>query len=159
MKFTTLPELLLYKLQSLYDAEQQILEALPELVEAARAQTLKDALHKHEQETEEQILRLERAADALGVELTEVDCAGIEGIIAEGQELLSEPSALQDIVILGSASKVEHYEMAAYMDTIALAQHLNKSAVVKELEQTLEEEENADETLQSLSAPLLSELG
>jgi ferritin-like metal-binding protein YciE len=111
-----LEELLQDELKDLYSAENQIIKALPRMAKAASSPELKRAFERHLEETRRQVERLEQIGEELEMKLTGKKCAGMEGLIAEGKELMGEiedEDAL-DAGLIGAAQKVEHYEIAAY---------------------------------------------
>src|SRR5918994_6809497 len=111
-----LEELLVDELKDLYSAENQIIKALPRMAKAAVTPELKRAFEKHLGETRRQAQRLEQIGRALDVKVTGKKCKGMEGLIAEGRELLQEDldESARDAGLIGAAQKVEHYEIAAY---------------------------------------------
>src|SRR5690606_40178094 len=114
-KIKSLEQLFLHQLKDLYDVESQIIKALPKMAKKASSSELKKAFEIHLKETEEQKKRLEECFKELGEKPSAAKCAGIRGIIEEGEELmkkLEEPA--MDAGLVASAQRVEHYEMAAY---------------------------------------------
>jgi ferritin-like metal-binding protein YciE len=143
----SMTELLVDQLKDIYDAENRLTKALPKLAKKAANEELRSALEEHLQETEEHIARLEQAFRMLGEKPKSKSCAGMIGIINEGNEHVGqsyEDDSLRDAVIIGSAQRAEHYEIAAYGTAIAHARLLQHDDVVNMLEQTLEEEKGAD---------------
>ena len=140
------------EVQDLYDAEQQILKALPKMIQGATSSELQEALQDHLSVTEKQVTRLEQILSDLG-EKSGKKCKGMAGIIAEGDEMLKEDleDSTMDAGIIGAAQKVEHYEIASYGTARTLAQYLGNSRAVQLLEQTLEEEKEADELLTQIA--------
>jgi ferritin-like metal-binding protein YciE len=139
--------LLVNELRDIYDAEKRLTKAIPKLAKKATNGELKDALQEHLHETENQVARLEEAFEHLGERAKAKPCAGMRGIIEEGDEHVAEEyedDDLRDAVIIGSAQRVEHYEIAAYGTAIAHARLLEQQAVVQLLEETLQEEKAAD---------------
>jgi ferritin-like metal-binding protein YciE len=145
------------ELRDLYDAENRLTKAIPKLVRKATHDELKAALEEHLEETEGQVARLEKAFERLGEQRKGKPRAGMRGIIEEGDEHLSAGFAdksLRDIVIIGSAQRVEHDEMSAYGTAIAHARLLGVDGhVVDLLEESLAEEKAADNRLTQI-APL-----
>jgi ferritin-like metal-binding protein YciE len=155
MKLQSLRELFIEELQDLYSAETMIIKALPKMIEEASSQELRNALSEHLGQTRTQVQRLDRIFDELGddVDRTDRKCKGMEGIIKENKDLLSEdtePEVLDAGVIAG-AQKVEHYEIAAYGTVRTWASLLGRNEWVNLLEQTLEEEKQADIKLTQLA--------
>lgn len=148
-----LKALFIHQLRDTYFAEQAILRALPKMVEAAKSPELKGAFGVHLKETEEQVKRLERVFQALGEKPQGVECKAIQGIIAEGEEVISEFSAgdALDAGLIASAQAVEHYEITRYGTLLAWANQLGQEEVAGLLKETLIEEENTDEILSELA--------
>ncbi len=153
MKLESLRDLLVEQLQDLYDAESRITKALPKMAKAATSPALKAAFEKHLRETEGQVKRLEQVFEALGETAKTKTCKAMQGLIAEGEETMSEdaePEVL-DAALIAAAQRVEHYEMAGYGTVRAYAKLLKQDACVRLLEQTLEEEKATDEALTTLA--------
>jgi ferritin-like metal-binding protein YciE len=149
----SIEKLLVAELKDLYSAEHQITKALPKLVEATSSADLRTAFEHHLKETENQIRRLEDAFKLLGVTPRKKTCHGMEGILSEGSEMLheTEPGEIRDVALISAAQRVEHYEMAAYGTVRSYAQQLNRPEIAGLLQETLEEEKNADRTLTEIS--------
>jgi len=153
-KIDSLDTLLVEQLRDLYDAERRLTKAIPKMVKAATSEDLSSALSNHLDETQKQVTRLEKAFEMLGEVPSAKACAGMKGIIEEGDEHVGEEyeeDSLRDAVIIGSAQRVEHYEMAAYGTAIAHARMLGRDDVADLLDQSLAEEKNADETLSEIA--------
>jgi len=153
MKLESLRDLLVEQLQDLYDAENRITKALPKMAKAATSPALKAAFEKHLRETEGQVTRLEQVFEALGEKAKTKTCKAMQGLIAEGEETMdenAEPEVL-DAALIASAQRVEHYEMAGYGTVRSYAKLLKEDAIVRLLEQTLEEEKATDEALTTLA--------
>jgi ferritin-like metal-binding protein YciE len=153
MKLETLQNLFVEQLRDLYDGEQQITKALPKMIEKANNNQLKDALQEHLDVTREQIRRLDRIFGMLGEEASGETCKGMKGVIAEGEGLMSDakdPSVL-DAGIIASAQRVEHYEIAGYGTVRTYAKLLGRTDISELLQQTLEEEKEADQTLNQIA--------
>ena len=137
-----LQKLLMHELCDLYDAEQQIVKALPKLIQNATSPELKEALQEHLDVTQKQVQRLDDAFTALGEKREQQKCKGMAGLIAEGEDLLKEDfeDSTKDAGIIGAAQRVEHYEIAAYGTARTLAQTLGNNEVADLLEETLDEE-------------------
>jgi len=153
MKVENLQQLFVKELRDLYDAENQITEALPKLIDAARNSELKRALQQHLSVTNTQITRLDRIFQMLNEKPTGSTCKGMKGIIKEGDEIVSEGSdgSTRDAGIISAAQRVEHYEMAGYGTARTYAKLLGHSEAEKLLQQTLQEEEEADQTLTGIA--------
>lgn len=145
--------LLQTQLQDLHSTEQQLVEALPKLIEEATNQELKQALENHQKETQEHAQRLEEIIKNCGGQNDASVCRGIQGIIKEGQKHVKmQPTPeLKDAVIIASAQKCEHYEICGYGTAAALAETLGLSEQAQLLRRTLEEEYQADRTLSQIA--------
>ncbi len=154
-----LNELLVHDLQDLYDAEHQVAEALPKMVEAASSEELKTAFQEHLAQTEEHINRLKEAFRLMNKRAQRVSCKGMQGLIEEGSELMQEQSAgeVLDAALISAAQKVEHYEMASYGSARTYAYLLDMKDVAQLLQQTLDEEETTDKTLTQIAGRLNAE--
>jgi ferritin-like metal-binding protein YciE len=148
-----LEKLLKDELQDLYDSEQQLVKAIPKLIEAANSAELQQALTEHLRVTQNQVTRLEQVFSELGEKAQRKPCKGMAGIISEGQEMLAEDleEATMDAAIISAAQKVEHYEIASYGTVRTLAQTIGNDAVAELLEETLEEEKEADRLLTEIA--------
>ena len=157
-KLSNLDDLFLHELRDLYSAEQQILQALPKMAAAADHEELRRAFEEHEQVTRDQVQRLDMIADDLGLELQGHESKGIEGIIREGEDLLTagaEPDVL-DAGLIGAAQRVEHYEIAGYGTARTYARRLGHIRAAELLQQTLEEEGNTDQRLTRLAERMIN---
>jgi ferritin-like metal-binding protein YciE len=152
MSLDSLEKLFLEELKDIYNAEKQILRALPRMAKAAETRELERAFTNHLRETEGQVQRLERIFKDLGQPARGKACKGMEGLIEEGKEILEkegEPAVI-DAALISAAQRVEHYEIAAYGCLRTYAQLLGYSQAEKLLEQTLQEEEATDKKLTQL---------
>lgn len=153
MKITNIRDLLIHEIQDLYSAETQLVKALPEMADKASSESLKQALDNHLEETKGQVTRLEQIAKKLGIQVKGKPCKAMQGLIEEGKEILKdgvEGPAL-DAAIIVAAQKVEHYEIAGYGSISAFAEELGEQEVMELLEETLEEESNANEILDGIA--------
>lgn len=153
-----LEELLQDELKDLYSAENQIIKALPRMAKAASSPELKRAFERHLEETRRQVERLEAIGEELEMKLTGKKCAGMEGLLEEGKELMQEiedDDAL-DAGLIGAAQKVEHYEIAAYGTARTHAEMLGYRKIAKLLQQTLNEESMTDKKLTQLAESLIN---
>jgi ferritin-like metal-binding protein YciE len=151
--------LLVDELRDIYDAEKRLTKAIPKLAKKATNEELRSALEEHLEETEQQVQRLEQAFEALGERAKAKPCAGMKGIIEEGDEHVGEDyddDDLRDAVIIGSAQRVEHYEIAAYGTAIAHAKLLEHEDVVGLLEESLAEEKAADVKLTEIAESVVN---
>lgn len=153
MKVANLQELLVDELKDLYNAEQQLVKALPKMAKAASSDELRTAFEEHLEQTKGHVERLDRAFESLDVAARGKKCMGMEGLINEGKEILEEemPESVLDAGIIGAAQKVEHYEIAAYGTARRHAELLNFGDIVQLLEQTLDEEKQTDERLTEIA--------
>jgi len=153
MKLSTLNDLYVEELQDLYSVENQILKALPNMVKAAHSPDLKSGFESHLRQTQEHVSRLEQIFDKLGKSPRGKFCKGMEGILAEGKELLkedAEPDVL-DAGLITAAQHVEHYEIAGYGTVRTYAKLLGDNEAMALLQKTLDEEEQTDRKLTQLS--------
>jgi len=153
MEMQTLQDLYIDELKDLYNAETQILKALPKMIRAASHPQLKRAFTQHERQTRQHVKRLERICRNLGVNPKGKKCVGMEGVIKEGAELIQErpePDVL-DAGLIAAAQHVEHYEMAGYGCVRTYARLLGQEEHAALLQQTLDEEKDTDELLTSLA--------
>lgn len=140
------------QLQDVYDAETQLLTALPKMQQAASSQKLKQIFQEHLQVTERQRQRLEQVFQAIGQPAEAKTCPAMRGLIKEAEEIMQkqgqDPEVL-DAALIGAAQKVEHYEIATYGTLRTWAQVLGHQQAITALEATLEEEKQADQVLTS----------
>ena len=147
-----LKELFIDELKDLYNAENQLVKALPKLVKAAESPELKAGFEEHLEQTKGHVERLESIFSKLGENPKGKKCKGMEGLVEEGAEAIEEyEGAVRDAALIGGAQRVEHYEMAGYGTVIAMANQLGESGHAKLLEQTLAEEKETDAKLSFLS--------
>ncbi len=153
MKLENLENLFVEQLRDLYDGEEQITKALPKMIEKAQHGELKDALQEHLDVTREQIRRLDQIFKMLDEKASGETCKGMKGVIAEGEGLISEAkdSSVLDAGIIASAQRVEHYEIAGYGTVRTYAKLLGRTEIANLLQQTLEEEKEADQTLSRIA--------
>jgi ferritin-like metal-binding protein YciE len=153
MKIDSLEKLYVEELRDLHSAERQIIAALPRMIKAATSPELKSALQEHLDITEVQLGRLNQIFEKLGKKGTGKKCKGMEGVIADGKEILEEDMAPEvlDAAIISAAQHVEHYEMAGYGTVRTYAQLLGDNAAMKLLQTTLDEEGDADKKLTELA--------
>lgn len=153
MTVTTTRELLIDELRDIYHAENQLVKALPKMAKAAKAPKLRQAFEHHLGETKGQVERLDRVFERLDTRSSGKRCEAMQGLIEEAKEMIEEiktPEVLDCALIVG-AQKVEHYEIASYGSVCALADALGEKDVKQLLEQTLNEEKAADQTLNKLA--------
>jgi ferritin-like metal-binding protein YciE len=159
MSLDSLDKLFLEELKDVYNAEKQILRALPRMAKAADSPDLQKAFTTHLRETEGQVKRLEQIFKELGQATRGKKCKGMEGLLEEGKEVLEQEgeAAVIDAALIASAQRVEHYEIAAYGCLRTYAQLLGYSEAEQLLQQTLEEEEATDKKLTQLGESGINE--
>jgi ferritin-like metal-binding protein YciE len=152
MALNSMDELFLNELKDVYNAEKQLVAALPRMAKAAQSPKLQQAITKHLRETEGHVKRLEQILQSLGEALRGKKCKGMEGLIEEGKEILEEEGAPEviDAAIISAAQRVEHYEIAAYGCLRTYALLLGNTEADRLLQQTLAEEEATDKALTAL---------
>jgi len=154
MAMESMNDLFVDELKDLYSAENQLIKALPRMAKAAQNSQLRDALNTHLRQTEGHARRIEEIFSAgLGGSPRGKKCAGMEGLIAEGKEVMAEGGApdVMDAALIGAAQRVEHYEMAGYGTARAHAQQLGYANAARLLQQTLDEESHANELLNQIA--------
>jgi len=152
-------ELLVDQLRDLYDAEKQLVKALPKMAKAASNAELKEAFENHLEQTKGHVQRLEEVFNMLGEKAKSKPCGAMKGLIEEGKETIEEDFSepFLDSAIICAAQKVEHYEMAGYGTVVAWARSAGFEDAAELLEATLNEEKEADETLTEVAQPILEE--
>ncbi|GAC1453190.1 MAG: ferritin-like domain-containing protein [Gemmatimonadaceae bacterium] len=153
MELDTLKDLYIGELKDLYSAERQIVKALPKMIKATKHPELKAAFKTHLQQTGEHAKRLELICNELGVSPRGKKCAGMEGLIEEGSELIKEKpnEDVLDAGLISAAQRVEHYEMAGYGTVRTYARQLGYESQAQLLQQTLDEEGATDHLLTDLA--------
>ena len=153
MPTKTLEELYVDELKDLYNAENQLVKALPKMAKAASSPELKAAFTEHLQQTKGHVQRLEKIFKDLDKSPKGKKCVAMEGLVDEGSEVMDEDfeGAVMDAALIGAAQRVEHYEMAAYGTVIAFAKVRGESDHASLLQQTLDEEKETDKKLSALS--------
>lgn len=149
-----LNDLLLDELHDILSSEEQIVDAMPDMVEAAESPDLKKAFASHLEETKNQVKRLGAVFKLLNAERKEKFCKGTKGLIDECKEVLKEfkkPSTIRDAALISKAQRIEHYEISAYGTARTFAAELGHAEVAKLLRETEEEEGNADKKLTKIS--------
>ena len=150
----SMEDLFLHSLQDIYYAENQIVKALPKMIDKATNRQLSAGLREHLRETENQVSRLEQVFVRLGQTPRGVDCPAIDGLITEADEVAGEvdDKKVLDAAIIGSAQAVEHYEIARYGTLMAWAEELGHDNVLSLLNANLKEEKAADKKLSTRAA-------
>ena len=158
MKLDSLKTLYVNELRDLYNAENQLVKALPKMAKAASSEELKDAFDKHLEQTKGHVERLEEVFEDLGEKSKGKTCDAMKGLIEEGSELLkaSGEDSVIDAGIIVAAQKVEHYEIAGYGSVRTFAQILGKDKQAELLQETLEEESEANELLNKLAGAIVN---
>ena len=153
MELNSLRELYVDQLKDLYSAETQITKALPRMAKKAESRDLKSAFEEHLHQTQGQIERLDQIFQLLRQSPRGKKCVGMEGLIAEGKEIMTEDldPAVMDAALIAAAQKVEHYEISGYGTARAYARLLDEDQAVQLLSETLEEEEQTDKKLTQLA--------
>jgi ferritin-like metal-binding protein YciE len=159
MKEKNLKSLFVDELRDIYNAEQQLIKALPKMAKAANSDDLRNGFEEHLEQTKDHATRIEKIFNALGEPVKGKKCKGMEGLVAEGSEVMSEDyeGALMDAALITAARRVEHYEIAAYGSVHAFATLMGEDDAASLLEQTLQEEKETDEKLTSLSQQINQE--
>jgi ferritin-like metal-binding protein YciE len=153
-KMKTLHDLFIDQLKDMHSAERQLTAALPKMAKAATAPELKRAFEQHLELTKAQIERLTQIFDMMGASQGRKKCKGMEGLIAEGEELLSEEGvapAVLDAGLIAAAQKVEHYEIASYGTLRSYADMMGHSRASRVLQQILDEEGRTDKLLTQIA--------
>jgi len=156
---TNLREALVDEIKDIYNAEKQIVKALPKMAKGATSDELREAFESHLEETENQISRLERVFELLDEKPRGKHCAGMAGILEEGSETLQEDAedSLMDAMLIAGGQRVEHYEITAYGTAIAWAEALELTEVAEILGESLAEEKAADQKLSALAESGINE--
>jgi ferritin-like metal-binding protein YciE len=149
----TLHDAFIDELRDAYDAEKQLVKALPKLAKSASSDDLREAFEIHLEETREHVNRLEQVFGSIGEKVRGKHCEGIAGIIEEGGKVMKEDfdDTTMDACLIASGQRAEHYEMAAYGTLVAWAQAMGHTEAADLLQQTLDEEKAADKKLTALA--------
>jgi ferritin-like metal-binding protein YciE len=153
MALKSVHDLLIDELRDIYHAERQLVKALPKMAKAASSDKLRQAFEHHLEETKGQVERLDQVFDKLGKGARGQRCEAMQGLIEEAQEMIDEigtPEVL-DVALITAAQKVEHYEISAYGSAAALAESLGQKEVGQLLNETLDEEKQADQKLNQIA--------
>lgn len=153
MRLESLHDLYLSELKDLYSAEDQILKALPKMIQKAQSPELRSALEHHLEETRGQVSRLEQVFEMHGEEAEKQKCKGMQGVLDEGEEMVGKDAtpAVRDAAIISGCQRVEHYEIAAYGTVRTYAEQLGHERAAAVLKQTLDEELAADKKLTQIA--------
>jgi ferritin-like metal-binding protein YciE len=160
-KIRTMDELFEHELEDLLSAEQQLMEALPKMAEAATSSALKTAFKDHLKQTKTHVSRIEKAFKTLGKEPKAHTCKGMQGLIKEGEDIIKNATdaAVLDAGLISAAQRVEHYEISAYGSARAHAQALGHTALVDLLQTSLDEEGATNKLLTQLAEGRMSFAG
>jgi ferritin-like metal-binding protein YciE len=154
----SLHDLFVVELRDIYNAEKQILTALPKMASAASSAELKKAFQQHEQQTRTHVQRLDRIFGMLNVSSSGETCEAMEGLVSEGKELLGykADAEVMDAGLIAAAQKVEHYEMATYGSLRTWAQQMGRDDIANLLQQTLNEEGETDKKLTRIAENIVN---
>jgi len=146
-------DLMVEQLEDLYDAEKQLVKALPTMAAAASNASLKSAFQQHLRETENHVSRLEQAFKLMGKTARSKTCDAMKGLVSEGSEVASATgdTDVKDAALIAAAQRVEHYEISGYGSARTFAQRVGRSDVASLLQQTLDEEAATDKKLTALA--------
>jgi ferritin-like metal-binding protein YciE len=152
-EFSTLEDLFVEQIQDLYDAEHRLVSALPKMAKAASSPDLKAAFENHLAETKGQVNRLESVFQQLGKDAQRESCEAMKGLIKEGEQVVEAEgdSAVKDAALIAAAQRVEHYEIAGYGAARSFAHQLGRDDLAQLLQETLDEEGNADKKLTQIA--------
>src|SRR6266516_612660 len=158
MKLDTLQKLYTNELRDLYNAEHQLLKALPKMAKAASSEDLKDAFEKHLEQTKSHVERLEQVFEELNEKPKGKTCRAMKGLVEEGSEILQQDGeeSVLDAGIIVSAQKVEHYEIAGYGSVRNFAHLLAKNKAAELLQTTLDEEAETNQVLNRLAESIVN---
>lgn len=159
MEKNTLKQLFVDELRDIYDAEKQLIKALPKMAKAATSEDLRTGFEEHLEQTREHARRLEQIFSALGEKPTGKKCKAMQGLVEEGSEMIEEDFSgeVKDAGLISAAQRVEHYEIAAYGTVRTYATILEEQDAVGLLEKTLEEEKETDQKLTELAEGINAE--
>jgi len=158
MKLDSLQKLYIEELRDLYNAENQLVKALPKMAKHASHQELKQAFEDHLEQTKEHVERLDEIFKRLDERPTGKTCKGMKGLIEEGSEILEKDGdeSVLDAALIGAAQRVEHYEIAGYGTVRTFANMLGENEAAELLQQTLDEEGEADKLLTELAESVIN---
>jgi ferritin-like metal-binding protein YciE len=158
-KLESLDDLLEMQLKDLYSAENQLVKALPKMAAEAKDGRLRQGFERHLRETENQVARLEQIGKSMNIDLGGHTCKAMEGLIAEGQETMSENATdeVMDAALIAASQRIEHYEIAGYGTAAHYAERLGQDEAASLLRQSLEEEQLTDTKLNDLAKNYLNQ--
>ena len=157
LKLESLRDLYIEELRDLYSAETQLIKALPKMAEAASDSQLKQAFLDHLEQTENHAARLEQIFETLEEKASGETCQAMEGLVKEGSQMIKAHGdhVVRDSGLIGAAQRVEHYEIAGYGTARSLAQRLGEHEAAEILQETLDEEAEADTLLTEIAEGLV----
>ncbi|QLG46549.1 YciE/YciF ferroxidase family protein [Costertonia aggregata] len=155
----TLNDLFEHQLKDLYSAENQLLDALPKVLENVSDSELKNSLESHKEETKKQKERIIEICDSLGINPSGEECKAMKGLIEETNHFLKEDADadVKDAGIIANCQRIEHYEISGYGTAVKFAKQLGHHDIAQKLQTTLDEEYNADEKLDNLAESRINE--
>ncbi|MFO0788832.1 MAG: ferritin-like domain-containing protein [Pirellulales bacterium] len=153
MKLDSLENLFVHELKDILSAEKQLVKALPKMAKGATSEALRASIEDHLEQTKEHVNRLEQVFASIDKAPRAEHCKAMEGLVAEGAELLEEDGdpTVKDAALIAAAQRVEHYEISAYGTARTLAELLGNDKAVELLQQTLDEEKETDQKLTELA--------
>ena len=156
MEHQALKDLYIDELKDIYNAENQLVKDLPKMAKTANSEELRTGFEEHLEQTRGHVQRLEQIFKELGEKPSGKKCKGMEGLVAEGQEIMGEDfeDDVMDAALISAAQRVEHYEIAAYGTVRTYAELLGEDTAVQLLEQTLEEEKETDQKLTDMASEI-----
>jgi ferritin-like metal-binding protein YciE len=160
MENSLLKDLYVEELRDIYDAENQLVKALPAMAKAATSGDLRSGFEEHLEQTKEHVRRLEQVFEEIGEAAKGKKCKGMQGLVAEGKEAIDDKDfegSVKDAALIGAAQRVEHYEIAAYGTVRSFAELLGQQNAVSLIEKTLQEEKDTDEKLSEIASRINEE--
>jgi ferritin-like metal-binding protein YciE len=159
MENNSLRELYIEELRDIYNAENQLVKALPKMVQAATSDQLRSGFEEHLEQTRKHVQRLDEIFADIGEKPSGKKCKGMQGLVSEGKEMIDEDmeGEAKDAALISAAQRVEHYEIAAYGTVRTYAEILGEQTAVELLEKTLQEEKDTDEKLTELAQSINAE--
>lgn len=153
MELNSLEELFVHELKDLYDAEHQLIDALPKMADAAGHKALKDAFNEHLKQTRTHVKRLEQVFETVDEKPVRETCDAMKGLVSEGEDVIKGKgdSDVKDAALIAAAQRVEHYEMAGYGTLRTYAYNLGNTEAAQLLQETLDEEEATDKKLTKIA--------
>ena len=158
MRMESLQELYIDELRDIYDAEQQLVKALPKMAKTATNEELRAAFEQHLEQTQEHVARLERVFEELGEKPKRKTCEAMKGLLEEGKNMMEEDADedVMDAGLIAAAQKVEHYEIATYGTIRTYVEMLGFDEQADILQETLDEEKDTDDNLTELAVSCIN---